>query len=101
MTTYQLKVLIKRLWLNLQALANVLDHKHRDISQVLDKIMDGNRWNKKDLDDRYLYCFYHTFIVRFDTLEKNFTFMNSNYEPIDEPIPALSPSKATLTKNPV
>ena len=86
MTTYQLKVCIKRIWNNLQMLANQMDGRRKDISMVLDNILEGKRWTKKDLDDRYVYGAYEDYILKFDTLNKQFLILNRNHEQVEPTI---------------
>ncbi len=94
MNTFRLKMCIKQIWENLQDLANALQLRRTDVTNTLDKIMDGNTWSEKELDDRLLYGKYKEFIIQFDTLEKTFTIMNGDYEPIAESFNAVSLKEA-------
>ena len=90
MTQHQLKVMIKRMWLNLHNLANIMDSRRNDVPTVIDKILDGTKWNKKDIEDRYTHGFYKGFLIRYDTKEKIFIFLNQNGETVSEPIKGMS-----------
>lgn len=86
MTIFQLKVFIKNIFENLHDLSNIMDRRRKDIPKILDKMMDGTKWTKKDVEGRYVYGFYKGFNIRFDTLNKNFVFLNSKNEPVEDPI---------------
>jgi len=86
MTQHQLKVLIKRMWGNIQELASQLDYKRKDISGVLDGILDGKTWVKTDIDDRFYYGHYKGFVIQWDTLNKTFDILDDEYKPIGKAI---------------
>jgi len=85
----QLKALVKNLWKNLQDLATASDKVRPDYSAVLDKIMDGHRWKEEEIAGRYHFGHYKGFIIRWDSLEREFTLMDHEYKPIDQPIPGI------------
>jgi flagellar biosynthesis chaperone FliJ len=93
MTPNQLKVLIKRFWNNLQSLANLMDSRRKDVAKVLDEMLDGVKWNEKEIDDRFIYTFYKGLIHRFDTLNKQTTVLNENFEVIEKSIQGLTLSE--------
>jgi hypothetical protein len=90
MTPAAMRKLIKDMWANIQALAAHLDNSRPDISGVLDKILDGLKWDEKEIDDRFWFGTYKGFNIRWDTLTKQMTLMDENHDPIEEPIPAIS-----------
>jgi len=90
MSPAQLKKLVKNLWGNLQDLAAIMDKSRPDVSNILDRIMDGLKWDEKDIDNRYWYGHYKGFVVKWDTLNKDFTLLNPEYSPIENPIQAIS-----------
>ena len=49
MTPLQLKVLVKRLFLNFHELANALDQRDSKVSLIIDSILSGERWNVDSL----------------------------------------------------
>jgi hypothetical protein len=99
MTPFRLKLFIKQLWSNFSDLANAFQHRRPDVSDAIDKILDGKTWSEKDLGDRFLYGKYEEFIIQFDTLDKKIVIMNEVYEAITKPIDALSLKEAkTLAK---
>jgi hypothetical protein len=93
MTPNQLKVLIKRFWNNIQTLANIMDSRRKDIAKVLDEMLDGVKWNEKEIDDRFIYTFYKGLIFRFDTLNKQTTVLNENFEVVEKTIQGLTLSE--------
>ena len=93
MSEYSLKVLVKRIWGQLMALANVSETRRKDIPSILDKILNSQTWSAKDLDDRYQYGIHRNFIVKYDTLKRTFTFLDDAKEPIGDPINAVSLSE--------
>ena len=90
MTQYQLKVMIKRLWCNVQSLANEMDNRRKDVSQILDIILDGGKWSKKDIKDRWVYHFYKGYIIRCDTLKNQLVVMNKKFELLEKPIQGVT-----------
>lgn len=83
MNTFQLKVLVKRLWIALQALANMMSKRRKDVPAVIDLMLDGYNWNEKMLDDRYVFTLHGSNIIRFDTLTKTFTLMDREYNVLE------------------
>ena len=90
MTEFKLKVFIKRLWEQLMALSNVLDTRHKDIPSVLDKIMSGKQWTKKDIHDRYQYGIYRNVLIEYDTLERVFNITDHEFNHIHPTVKAMS-----------
>ena len=90
MNAYQLRVFIKRMWANLGTLANQMEGRRSDVSTVIDKIRNGLRWTKKDLDDRNVYVSYEGYVIKFDTLTKEMNVLNTNYEHIDGPFKGVT-----------
>ena len=90
MTQHQLKVLVKRIWLNIQELSNILDYKHKDISIILDNVLDGKPIDKKLLVDRYTYGQYKGFVIRFDSKENNFAILDQEFNTIEDNIASIS-----------
>ena len=80
MSKFQLQVLVKNIVENLHELANVCDDSKADVSNVIDKILDQKLWNKKDIDDKFIYAPYEGYTIRFNTQSKAFTILNDKYE---------------------
>lgn len=78
MTPHQLKVLVKRLFLNFHELANALDQRDSKVSLIIDSILSGEGWNEDSLGERYQYIFYNGETFAFDTLTKSFSIMHKN-----------------------
>jgi hypothetical protein len=78
MTPHQLKVLVKRLFLNFHELANALDQRDSKVSLIIDSILSGDGWNEDSLGERYQYIFYNGETLAFDTLTKSFSIMHKN-----------------------
>ena len=90
MTQYSLKILVKRMWEQLMALANVMDEKRDDLPTVLDRIMSGETWCEKDIHERYQYGFQEKLTIRYDTLKREFLFLDEHQNPLTENIKAIS-----------
>ena len=97
MTPGQLKVLVKRIWNNIQDLANALDDSRTDISAVLDRILDGGKWKESDIDERVHFGKYRGFTIAWDSRDKTFTLMDQNYRPIEKPIRGI-PGRETVNR---
>lgn len=78
MTPHQLKVLVKRLFLNFHELANALDQRDSKVSLIIDSILSDEGWNEDSLGERYQYIFYNGETFAFDTLTKSFSIMHKN-----------------------
>ena len=99
MSEYSLKVLIKRLWLNLMSLANAFDDRRDDVPKIIDKILNAQKWTEKDISDRYYYGLYSDFIIKYDTLDNLFTLLDINTSiPISEPFKAVTITEAKIAK---
>ena len=99
MSEYSLKVLIKRLWLNLMSLANAFDGRRDDVPKIIDKILNAQKWTEKDISDRYYYGLYSDFIIKYDTLDNLFTLLDINTSiPISEPFKAITITEAKIAK---
>ena len=93
MSLYSLKVLVKRYYCQLMALANIMEGRRSDIPTIIDRITGGTVWSKKDIQDRYQYGFHKDFIIQFDTLERKFVLLDEQRNPIGDPIFAISASE--------
>lgn len=99
MSEYSLKVLIKRLWLNLMSLANAFDDRRDDVPKIIDKILNAQKWTEKDISDRYYYGLYSDFIIKYDTLDNLFTLLDRDTSiPISEPFKAITITEAKIAK---
>jgi len=99
MSEYSLKVLVKRIWQQLMAVANVFDERRKDISLIMDKIMSGDKWTKNDVYDRFQYGVHKDFVIQYDTLKKEFILLDSTtHQPIHRPIKAISILDAKVHK---
>ena len=99
MSEYSLKVLIKRLWLNLMSLANAFDGRRDDVPKIIDKILNAQKWTETDISDRYYYGVYDDFVIQFDTLNREFVLLDEDTnEPISDPIKAITITEAKIAK---
>ena len=98
MSEYSLKVFIKRMWINLMALANALDITRPDIAKVIDKILNGHKWNVKDIDDRYFYGLHSDFVIRYDTLNREFILLDKNQNTISNTMKAITLPEVKIAK---
>lgn len=72
MSHYSLKVLVKRLWENLQELANTMEDNRKDVTMALDQIMSGEKWSVKDLQNRYSFMIHKGEIIQYDSCNHEF-----------------------------
>jgi len=67
MTQHQLKVMVKRLWVNLQDMASALDDNLPDLATMLDNLLDGCKVNPKTIRQRYQYFKVGEAILEYDS----------------------------------
>jgi len=72
MSHYSLKVLVKRMWENLQCLANVLEDNRSDVTQALDQIMSGEKWSVKNLQSRFCFMIHTGKVIQYDSRNNEF-----------------------------
>ena len=72
LTHHQLKVLVKKLWLNIHMLGNHLEDKRKDVTISLDHILDGNKPNLKSITDSKRFTSDDGTIIEYDTLSDTF-----------------------------
>lgn len=72
MSHYSLKVLVKRLWENLQELANTMESNRKDVTMALDQIMSGEKWSVKDIQTRYSFMIHKNEIIQYDSCNNEF-----------------------------
>jgi hypothetical protein len=75
MSHYSLKVLVKRMWENLQCLANVLEDNRSDVTQALDQIMSGEKWSAKNLQSRFTFTIHKGEVIQYDSRNNEFTVL--------------------------
>ena len=75
MSHYSLKVLVKRMWENLQCLANVLEDNRSDVTQALDQIMSGEKWSAKNLQSRFTFTIHKGEVIQYDSRNNEFTIL--------------------------
>lgn len=75
MSHYSLKVLVKRMWENLQCLANVLEDNRSDVTQALDQIMSGEKWSVKNLQSRFTFTIHKGEVIQYDSRNNEFTVL--------------------------
>ena len=75
MSHYSLKVLVKRLWENLHTLANTVESDRADISQAIDQILSGEKWDVNQLRSRYNYFYRNGEVIQYDSRTNEFTVM--------------------------
>ena len=72
MSHYSLKVLVKRLWENLQELANTMESNRKDVTMALDQIMSGEKWSVNDIQNRYCFMIHKGEIIQYDSCKHEF-----------------------------
>lgn len=72
MSHYSLKVLVKRLWENLQELANTMESNRVDVTIALDQIMSGEKWSVKDIQNRHSFMIHNGEIIQYDSRNNEF-----------------------------
>ena len=72
MSHYSLKILVKRLWENLQELANTMESNRKDVTMALDQIMSGEKWSVKDIQTRYSFMIHKGEIIQYDSCNHEF-----------------------------
>lgn len=72
MSHYSLKILVKRLWENLQELANTMEDNRKDVTQALDQIMSGEKWSVKNIHQRYSFMIHNGEIIQHDSRNNEF-----------------------------
>lgn len=72
MSHYSLKVLVKRMWENLQCLANVMEDNRADVTQALDQIMSGEKWSVKNLQSRFSFTIHNGEVIQYDSRNNEF-----------------------------
>lgn len=100
MTPHQLKVLVKRIWVNIQELATNLDESRPDIAATLDNLLDGVKINPKLLRERYQYFQVGDAIVEYDAKDNSINILDMDGEVVSTDIKGydLKIIRATLKK---
>ena len=100
MTPHQLKVLVKRIWVNIQELATNLDESRPDIATTLDNLLDGVKINPKLLRERYQYFQVGDAIVEYDAKDNSINILDMDGEVVSTDIKGydLKIIRATLKK---
>ena len=80
MTQHQLKVLVKRLWVNLQDLATHLDDNRPDIASNVDNLLDGCKVSSKSLRERFQYFQAGGAILEYDSKNNELNILDKNGE---------------------
>jgi hypothetical protein len=75
MSHYSLKILVKRMWENLQGLANVMEDNRSDVTQALDQIMSGDKWSVKNIQSRFTFTIHKGEIIQYDSRNNEFTVL--------------------------
>jgi len=86
MTPHQLKVLVKRMWVNIQELATELDNSREDIALTLDNLLDGVKVNPKLLRERFQYFQVGDAIVEYDSKKNSINVLDSDGEVVSSDI---------------
>lgn len=77
MTQHQLKVLVKRMWLNIQNMATHLDESRPDIALTLDSLLDGVKINPKSLRERFQYFLIGNALVEYDAKKNSINVLDN------------------------
>lgn len=72
MSHYSLKVLVKRLWENLQGLANTMEDNRADVTQAIDQILSGEKWSVKNIQNRFSFMIHKGEIIQYDSKNNEF-----------------------------
>lgn len=78
MTQHQLKVMIKRIWINIQAIATKLDDSRPDVANLLDMLLDGQKLNVNGIRDTAQYFQINNNLVQYDAKNNTITVIDSN-----------------------
>jgi hypothetical protein len=100
MTQHQLKVLIKRLWINLQDIATNLDESRPDIAHLLDMLLDGQKINTNSLRESNQYFQINKNLVKYDSNTNTITLIDSDGDIVLEDVQGydFKVMKATIAK---
>ena len=100
MTQHQLKVLVKRMWLNAQDIATELDESRPDIAVMLDNLLDGVKINPKQLRERYQYFQVGEAIVEYDSNKNTINILDCDGDVVSKGLKGvdLKIIRATLKK---
>ena len=100
MTQHQLKVLVKRMWLNIQNLATNLDDTRPDIALTLDNLLDGVKINPKLLRERFQYFLIGNALVEYDAKKNSINVFDNEGNIVSKNISGYDFKiiKATLKK---
>jgi hypothetical protein len=79
-TDYQLKVIIKNLFLNMQELATATQDVHPDVAMILDRIMDGHSWKETELTPTTHYSIIEGLVLCFNSSKKQFQVLGKTKE---------------------
>ena len=77
-TDYQLKVIIKNLFLNMQDLATATQEANPDVAMVLDRIMDGHTWKESELAPKNHYAIVEGIVLCYNSNKKKFQVSNKD-----------------------
>jgi CTP-dependent riboflavin kinase len=101
MTQHQLKVMIKRMWLNIQELATELDDSRPDIAHLLDMLLDGQKINANNIRDGQQYFQINNNLVQYDAKTNRITLIDSDGDIVLENVQGYDYKviKATIAKH--
>jgi hypothetical protein len=84
MTQHQLKVLVKRMWINFQDLACQLDQSNPEIATKIDQILDGKKTTTSK--QTIIRAKRNNFYIDCNVNKKEIQILDINLVPIEEPL---------------
>ena len=84
MTQHQLKVLVKRLWVNIQEMAGAMDENRPDVATSLDNLLDGCKVTSKMFRERFQYFQAGGAILEYDSMKNTINILDKNGELLAE-----------------
>lgn len=84
MTPHQLKVMIKRMWQNIQEMATELDSSRPDISIMLDNMLDGQKINYNSLREAKQYFKINGAIVEYNSIKNTMSVLDEHGNIVSE-----------------
>lgn len=96
LTHHQLKLLVRKLWLNFHILGNYLEDKRSDITITIDHILDGNKPKLDSITDSKRFVQIDDKIIEYDTNTDSFRYIKDGK--MSEPTPAMDYEKFVKDK---
>jgi len=98
MNQHQLKVLHKRVVLNLQELANAIQERCPDVAMALDNILDGHAWKLKELAPVENTALFGDCRLTFNLKNKTFVITEAKTNKVFQTLQATAPKAKPAQK---